>query len=176
VRKTFRSLSEAKAWRADAQAALRQGTLSAAQSPPLADAAAAWLIGVEAGSIRNRSGDVYKPTAIRGYEQALRLRVLPALGALRLTDLRRADLQGFVDRLLLAGHDPSTIRNTLLRVRAIFRPALTRGEVPLNPTVGLELPAVRVAATASRRPTRRVPYSARLSVTAPCGRPRCTRA
>jgi len=28
-------------------------------------------------------------------------------------------------------------------VRAIYRRALTRGEVALNPTVGLELPAVR---------------------------------
>src|SRR5439155_20986963 len=41
------------------------------------------------------------------------------------------------------GHEPSTIRNTLLPVRAIFRRALTRGEVAINPTSGLELPAVR---------------------------------
>src|SRR5439155_3180081 len=107
------------------------------------EAAATWLLGAENGSIRNRSGDIYKPSVIRTYEQALRLRVVPALGAARLTDIRRADLQALIDRLLADDHDPSTIRNTLLPVRAIYRRALTRGEVALNPTVGLELPAVR---------------------------------
>ena len=68
---------------------------------------------------------------------------MPALGAARLTEIRRADLQALIDRLLADDRDPSTIRNTLLPVRAIYRRALTRGEVALNPTVGLELPAVR---------------------------------
>ena len=143
VRKTFRNLAEAKAWRAEAQVALRHGTMSASAAPTLREAAEAWLIGAENGAVRNRSGDPYKPSVIRGYEQALRLRVLPQLGAARLTDIRRADLQAFVDRLLAAGHEPSTIRNTLLPVRVIFRRALTRGEVAVNPTIGLELPAVR---------------------------------
>lgn len=143
IRRTFQSLNEAKTWRADAQTALRQGTLSAARSPSLSDAAAAWLLGAEAGSIRNRSGDIYKPSALRGYEQALRLRVLPALGALRVNEIRRGEVQALVDRLLLAGHNASTIRNTLLPLRAIFRRALTRGEIAVNPTAGLELPAVR---------------------------------
>src|SRR5207302_4129115 len=97
------------------------GTMSAARSSLLHAAAAAWLAGAEAGSIRNRSGDAYKPSAIRGYEQALRLRVLPALGALRVNEIRRGEVQALVDRLLVAGHNPSTIRNTLLPLRAIFR-------------------------------------------------------
>jgi integrase len=41
------------------------------------------------------------------------------------------------------GCDPSTIRNALLSVRAIYRRALIRGDVALNPTTLLELPAVR---------------------------------
>ncbi|HEX8083375.1 MAG TPA: tyrosine-type recombinase/integrase [Solirubrobacteraceae bacterium] len=57
--------------------------------------------------------------------------------------IRGAELQALVDRLLVAGHNPSTIRNTLLPVRAIFRRAVARGEVAVNPTRGLELPAVR---------------------------------
>jgi integrase len=65
------------------------------------------------------------------------------LGPVRLSEIRRSDLQALVDRLLEAGGQPSTIRNTLLPVRAIFRRALARGEVPMNPTLGLELPAVR---------------------------------
>ncbi len=38
---------------------------------------------------------------------------------------------------------PSTIRNALMPVRATYRRALVRGEVAVNPTTGLELPAVR---------------------------------
>ncbi|HEX8083314.1 MAG TPA: tyrosine-type recombinase/integrase [Solirubrobacteraceae bacterium] len=143
VYKNFKTLAEAKAWRADAQVALRKGTLTAARSATLDEAAATWLAGAVNGSVRNRSGDVYKPSVVRGYEQALRLRVLPELGAAQLSKIRRAELQALVDRLLVAGHDPSTIRNTLLPVRAIFRRAVARGEVAVNPTTGLELPAVR---------------------------------
>jgi len=155
IRKSFRSLAEAKAWRADAMSALRGGTLSGAPSSTLAAAAEAWLTGARSGAIRNRSGDVYKPSALRGYEQAPRLRVLPELGAARLPDIRRADVQAWVDVLLADEMDPSTIRNTLVPLRVIFRRALARGEVAVNPTVGLELPAVRGRATGSRRRPRR---------------------
>ncbi len=143
IRKSFRSLAEAKAWRADAQVGLRRGTISAPRPITLAQAAGAWLAGARAGAIRNRSGDPYKPSAIRGYEQSLRLRLLPELGAMQVAEIRRADLQALVDRLLADDLSASTIRNTLLPVRVIFRRALVRGEVAVNPTAGLELPAVR---------------------------------
>ncbi len=53
------------------------------------------------------------------------------------------DLQDLADRLLAEGLDPSTIRNALMPLRALFRRAVARGEVAVNPTSGLELPAVR---------------------------------
>lgn len=143
IKKSFPSLAEARTWRQDATVAVRKGTLSATRLPRLGEAGAAWVAAAEAGTIRNRSGDLYKPSSIRGYETSLRLRVLPNLGHVRLGDITRADLQALVDRMLVAGHDPSTIRNTLMPVRAIFRRALVRGEVAINPTLGLELPAVR---------------------------------
>jgi integrase len=68
---------------------------------------------------------------------------LPALGGYRLSDLRRVDVQDFADGLVAEGLSPSSIRNTLLPLRAIYRRALARGEVGVNPTAGLELPAVR---------------------------------
>jgi integrase len=143
IRRSFSTLSEAKAWRVDGQAAIRSGALRAPTALKLADAAAAWLGGARAGAIRNRSGDRYKPSTIRGYEQALRLRLIPEFGPISVSTIGRGDLQGFVDRLMAEGHDPSTIRNTLLPLRAIFRRALARGEIGVNPTTGLELPAVR---------------------------------
>jgi integrase len=116
--------------------------MRAGSSPSLRAAAEAWLEGVQRGAIRNRSGHRYKPSAIRGYEAALVSRVLPVLGGDRLTDIRRIDLQDFADALCAEGLDASTVRNTLMPLRAIFRRALARGEVAVNPTTGLELPAV----------------------------------
>ena len=143
IKKTLPTLSAAKAWRQDAQVALRQGTLRPASPSTLKQAADAWLEGARKGLIRNRSGDVYKPSAIRSYEASLRLRVVPELGAVRLTEIRRTDLQDFTDGLLAEGLDPSTIQTTLMPLRAIYRRAVARGEMAVNPTTGLELPAVR---------------------------------
>jgi integrase len=143
VRKTFPTLAAARGWRADAQVGLRKRTFRAPTSTTLRQAADAWLAGARDGSVRTRSGDAYKPSAIRSYEGSLRKRVLPELGAAKLSDIGRVDLQDFADGLVAEGLDPSTIRNTLMPVRAIYRRALNRGEVSVNPTAGLELPAVR---------------------------------
>ena len=143
VRKTFANLSEARSWRADASSALRKGTMRAPSAITLREAAAAWLEGAQDGSIRNRSGDPYKPSAIRGYEQALRTRILPDLGAAKLSEVGRADVQDLADRLLAKKLDPSTIRNALMPLRAIYRRAVARGDVAINPTTAIELPAVR---------------------------------
>ena len=53
----------------------------------LREAAQAWLDGARDGTIRTRSGDRYKPAAVRTYEQALRLHVLDELGAKRLAEI-----------------------------------------------------------------------------------------
>lgn len=143
IKKSFPTLAEAKAWRVDAQGAIRRGTMRAPSQLTLREVAEAWLSGARKGSIRNRSGDRYKPSVIRTYEIALRLRVLPELGGRKLSEIRRADLQDFADRLLAGGTDASTIRNTLMPLRAIFRRAVARSDVAVNPTSGLELPAVR---------------------------------
>ena len=101
------------------------------------------LDGARAGQVLNRSGDRYKPSAIRAYDQNLRLRVLPALGDRRLSELRRTDLQALVDRLVSEGASPATVMTTMLPLRAIFRRAVSRGDLDVNPTTGLEMPAVR---------------------------------
>jgi integrase len=62
---------------------------------------------------------------------------------LRLSAVTRNRVQDLVDRLVAAGHAPSTVRNAVLPLRAIYRRALEREEVAANPTLGLRLPAVR---------------------------------
>lgn len=95
------------------------------------------------GLIRNRSGDAYKPSAIRSYADALRLHVLPELGARKLSEVQQRDVQRLADDLLAAGRDPSTVRNALMPLRVIYRQALTDGDVGINPCTGVRLPAVR---------------------------------
>ncbi|MFL5820225.1 MAG: tyrosine-type recombinase/integrase [Solirubrobacteraceae bacterium] len=93
--------------------------------------------------MRTRSGETYKPSALRSYEQALRLKVVPELGDLRLSALTRNSVQDLVDRLVAEELSPSSVRNAILPLRAVYRRAVTRSEVLVNPTLGLSLPAVR---------------------------------
>jgi integrase len=143
IRKTFPTIGAARTWRQDALPELRKGTMRAPTQTTLREAWEAWEAGAKDGSIRTRSGDIYKPSALRGYEQGMRLRILDDLGALRLSPVSRPQLQDVADRMLADGLDPSTIRNALLPLRAIYRRALSRSEVAINPTNGLTLPAVR---------------------------------
>jgi integrase len=143
LRQTFTNLAEAKAWRQDALSGVRRGVVRARASVTVREKAEALLDGMRDGTVRTRSGDVYKPSVVRSYESALRHHVVDDLGARRLSDVARRDVQGLVDRLLGAGLDASTIRNAIMPLRVIYRRALTRDEIVVNPTVGLELPAVR---------------------------------
>lgn len=98
---------------------------------------------MRSGLVRTRSGDLYKPSATRSYEAALRLHILPELGALKLADVQRRDVQRLADELLATGRDPSTIRNALMPLWVIYRRALEDGDVADNPCGGLRLPAAR---------------------------------
>ena len=143
VRKTFPSLAEAKSWRAEAKRAVDLGTLRTPSRKTLAQSAATWLSQAEAGEIRNRSGNSYKPATLRGYRQALDTYVLPVLGDRKLNTITTADLQDLVDRWMAEGQAASTIRNSIKPLQAIYRRARSREGLPVNPTHDLELPAPR---------------------------------
>lgn len=147
IRKHFDSLGDAKAWRAESYGKLRRRELRAPSAMTFAQASDLWLEGVRAGTVRTRSGETYKPSTIRSYEQALRGSIggegglLREFGPLRLSDLSLDDVQAYADKMLARGAEPSTIRNAVMPVRVICR--WRRREVAINPTLGLSLPAVR---------------------------------
>jgi integrase len=143
IQKTFSTPTAAAIWRQDALVDLRRGKLRAPKPVTVREVAQAWLSDAEAGLVHNRSGNPYKPSALRGYEQALRAHIVPELGGVRLAELTRADVQALADRLTRSGASASTVRNALMPLRAICRRAHVRGDINDNPTRGLELPAVR---------------------------------
>jgi integrase len=143
IRKTFPTLAAAKRWRADAEAAVGKGSLRVARKTTLRQAAEAWLAGAKTGIVRNRSGDRFKPSVLRSYEQSLDLHILEDLGGLPLDELRRSHLQDLADEMIAKGSSPSTVANAINPLRAIYRRAIERDELAINPTTGLRLPAIR---------------------------------
>jgi integrase len=141
--RTARTITEAKLWRADTQAQARRGILQRPVRTTVREAAQTLMAGMDDGSILDRSGKPYKPSATRAYSQTLRSYVLPTLGSRRLDEVHRADIQDLVEGLRRRGLAPSTIHNVLDPLRVLFRRAVRRDEVLIDPTRGLELPAVR---------------------------------
>ena len=101
-----------------------------------------WFAGAKATppTVLNRSGEVFKPSAIRGYESDLRRFVLPEFGGEKLSEIRRGDLQRLCDKLTGQGYSGSKVRNVVTALKSVFRWALDRELVTVNPTTGLRLP------------------------------------
>jgi len=93
-----------------------------------------WLDLLVAGSEVTRSGDPYKPSTIRDYEQCLRrYGVREALGGHRVRELRTIHAQRWVDKLVLDGKcAPATIDTAIAPLQAFCRRALVRGEATVN--------------------------------------------
>lgn len=83
------------------------------------------------------------PTTAAGYARYLRLDIAPtALGKRKLTDLRRSDVQVFVDQLAKQGRGPTTIRRILSTVQAILTGAVKDEIIPINVARGIETPTI----------------------------------
>ncbi len=142
LRKTFPTQAAAKGWRIDVQRTLRSGgSTEKPATPTLAEYAGDWLEGARDGTIANGRGALYKPSSLRSYERALRLRVLPKLGRFRLHEIERNDVQDLADRMAAEGLTRSTINNTIDPLRAMYRRAVRRKLVTSNPTTDIELRA-----------------------------------
>jgi integrase len=140
IRRTFPTHAAAKGWRTDALKQVKDRKLRAPTPKTLRQEADEWLELARQGAVLSRSKERYKPGVLRTYEIGLRLRVLPELGHRRLSDISVGDMLALKEGLLAAGHGASTVRNTFIPLQAIFRRAVLNGTVPLNPTLGLDLP------------------------------------
>ena len=120
ITKTFRRETEAKSWRADAKRAADSGNLRAVSRDgrTLAEALREFIAGMQAGTVRPKGRERYKPNTIRSYERALRVHIAPTgIGGIKVADVRRRDLQALADELLGGGSrlGPSAISSTRFR-------------------------------------------------------------
>jgi hypothetical protein len=95
----------------------------------------------KSGAIRTRGGARYKPSVLRGYEADLTRYLYPDVGRMRLSELRRRDVQHVVDQLVSRGDlSGYKVRDVLMPLRVIVRHALEDDEIAVNPRANLRLP------------------------------------
>jgi integrase len=106
----------------------------ATAGPPAADTtvaawAARWLASI---SVR--------PATYEGYESDLRLHVLPAIGHLRVADVRPSHLERLAVTLVKGGMHPNTARKALSTARTVFTAAVRDELIARNPVTHARKP------------------------------------
>jgi integrase len=91
------------------------------------------------GSVRTNRGQEYKPSVLRKYEEALRVLVIPEIGAVPVATLTRGDVQRLVDGIA-AQRTPEHARKALVSLRVSVRLAERYGEVDGNVCGGIRVP------------------------------------
>jgi|SRR5579859_2088222 len=142
IRRSFPTQSAAKSWRRDAASDVARGKLRAPTSATLNDESRGWIERAERGEVRARGGRPYKPSVLRRYRADLERYILPALGSVKVSQLRRRMVQeGLVDDLVTRGLSGSRVRGVLNGLRAVLRRPLQAEELQVDPTTRLDLPA-----------------------------------
>jgi hypothetical protein len=157
VRKTFKREAEASP---GARTLLRLliETLRPAKRDgrTVAGALAEFVEGMKSGEVRPRRRASYKPATVRSYDQHVRVRIADSvLGAIRVGEVARPDVQAFVDERLAAGDAPGTVANALCPVQASYSRAQDRGELGIIPPPGWTCRTGLRNRSGSHPPTRR---------------------
>jgi integrase len=139
IRQTFPTAASARAWRQDTQRGVRLREVSALQAPTLEEATDELLAGMRSGAIRSRNRRPYAASTIDRYEDGMLVHVLPALGEnTRLDAIGFDDVQELIDTMAADKASASTIKNTIMPLRVIYR--LHRRRLRVNPTRELDWP------------------------------------
>ena len=140
--KTLPTLKKAEKWRAKTQLEIDEGLRVGGRTQSIRKEGTDLIKGMRSGAIRKKEGERYKDSTIRRYELGLE-HIYPLIGAQRLGDLTPGIIQiEVIDRLLADGMDSSSVRNAVIPLRVIARRAHRRQQIAVNPTIGLELPAL----------------------------------
>jgi len=81
-----------------------------------------------------------RPTTLEEYRSDLETHVLPVLGTRRLSQIEPRHVKLLASDLAATGRRPSTVRNIMAPLRALFATAVEEGVLRSNPCTGLRLP------------------------------------
>lgn len=132
----------ARQWRAKTLEALARGEMPDVRSDlRVGKAVDRFVEACRDGVALTKHGRRYKPKAIEDLDGALGVHVVPRVGAKRLSDVRRGDVQRIVDEITgsLSGSRVRTVVNAL---RSLYRWAQDRDLVGHNPAALVQLPAM----------------------------------
>jgi integrase len=83
-----------------------------------------------------------KPSTKRSYNCELRVHILPALGALRVTDVAPLHIEKLLQSRLAGGSSPKTVRNLVGLLQSIFSLAVDNDLIPRSPVRDRHKPRV----------------------------------
>ena len=92
-----------------------------------------------ARTYRGRTSRGIRPNTLAEYAEDLELHVIPVLGQRRLSEIEPRHIKALAADLADGGRAPSTVRNVIAPVRALFATAVEEGIIRSNPCTGLRL-------------------------------------
>lgn len=138
---SFTTLKAAQTALNKARVSKDAGTLAKPTTTTLSSYAAGWLTRRQTMGKRPLA-----PTTAAGYKRYIQQDISPSrLGRMKLTDIRRSDVQAFLDGLTKAGRGAVTVNRILATVQSILTSAVKDEIVPVNVARGVEGPTVQKA-------------------------------
>jgi integrase len=130
-----RTEREAANRRTERLAEIARGGYASGGRQRLADYSRRWLDEVAAVSVG--------PVTHEQYERILRLHVLPALGRIKLGDIRPGHVQSLYAAKAREGYSSRTLRYIQTTLGVVLKHAALVGEIPRNPAKGVPVPPQR---------------------------------
>jgi integrase len=133
IRRSFPTHAAAKGWRTDASKAVKDRKLRAGDSKiTVSSWVGQWL--------DEKAPQDASERVVGLYRQSADTHILPAIGHLKLSELRRADCNDLVTCLFRKGLARNTIKRTLVPLRLALDVAVDEELIGANPAAGLDIP------------------------------------
>jgi integrase len=129
------TLAEARLLKSEATADVARGEYRQPSRVTFEEYASDWV-----RTYRGRTSRGIRPTTLAEYAQDLDVHVLPVLGRRRLAEVEPRHIKRLAADLSDGGRAPSTVKNIIAPVRALFATAVEEGVIRSNPCSGLRLP------------------------------------
>lgn len=142
----FARRSDAVAWRTEMLRLKQQHRLGPESSPTLEELAEEVFDAIEAGTIANRNGKLFKPSTLRTYRTHYESTIKPRFADSKVSEITRRQIQRLIDELARENAS-STVKNKLMPLRFLLGYAAKRDLIASNPIIGVVSPPSRESIT-----------------------------